>query len=192
MNDNYEIMFAYDKVGKTIVDYLRPYIEKCGLKIDINRSSDRHVYLLGESGEYAGTISTEEDSSNFIVYLNGEGTLILSGELKDNIVSGAVAKTNVRDRANLEAFTTFSTKLFEGHTECIEDIYISNIYKATSGFSPRPLNWTWKDINALLITKKEELTPDYTRKFDNLSPNDFMKAIMMEYENPDYMIQKAV
>ena len=193
MDHNYEMTFAYEKIGKVIMDYLKPYIERFGLKVDINRSTDKNLYLLGRSGEYAGTITYEEDNSyNYILYLDGEGTVILSGEMRDDQIFGAVTQVNPVDRTSLNQFTTFSTKLFNGYSDCEENVYADNIKAATRGMAPRPLNWTWKDINALLITKKGELKPNYTRRFGNMTADQFMKAIMVEYEEPSYISQKAV
>lgn len=195
MNDEYSMKFIQSRTGPYLYDFLRPYIEKYGIKVDVTLSTDQEVYLRGANGEYAGKIYRDDrdrGATKYIIYLNEEGTLILSGHSRGFHVAGALEKMDDVERGNLDSFTTLNAGYYGTHTEFFKSYYKENVPELARRLRPLPLNWTWTEINALFITEGKNLIPTHSKKLDNASSDEFMEEALKDYTPSEYTGQRTV
>ena len=102
-----------------------------------------------------------------------------------------VEQTDEIDRGNLESFTTLSVDFYGARTESSKSYYKENVSNVARTFTPIPLNWTWSEINALFITRGKELIPTHTKRYDDITPTEFMDETMKEYNVANYTGQKT-
>lgn len=186
MDDNYSMSYIHMRAGKYVVAFLKPYMEKYNLRVDLNTSTLEEIILVGEDGVYAGKIEQSHGASKYIMYLDKEGTIVVSGEVRHNHVSGVVERLNRHNKGMVETFTTFTTDYFTDHIEGTKNHYSDRVPEITSSVAPPPTNWTWNEIYRLFMLRGRELKPQYVRKYENVLPEEFMSTVMTEYETPNY------